>query len=196
VYIDKLLKILRKSGFGCTIFGVFFGAVVYADDIFLLSASRSDLQIMINECQKFGAKMNLKFGTNPNPEKSKTKCLIFSKGRRKNDNIKKVELDGNELPWVQSVKHLGHTLQSNNSMTMDINMKRGSFISKVNSLIQEFHYASPDVMLRLVQAYACNMYGSNTWDLFSPECQKIYTSYNVAIRNILKLPRKTHRYLL
>ena len=150
VYIDKLLKILRKSGFGCTIFGVFFGAVVYADDIFLLSASRSDLQIMINECQKFGAKMNLKFGTNPNPEKSKTKCLIFSKGRRKNDNIKKVELDGNELPWVQSVKHLGHTLQSNNSMTMDINMKRGSFISKVNSLIQEFHYASPDVMLRLV----------------------------------------------
>ena len=99
--------------------------------------------------------------------------------------------DGNELPWVDSVKHLGDTLQENNSITIDMNLK-----SRVNSLIQEFPYASPRVLLQLVQTYACNLYGSNILNLFSSEYDRIYKSYNVALRTILKLPRKTHRYLL
>ena len=105
-------------------------------------------------------------------------------------------LDGNELLWVDSVKHLSHTLQADNSITMDMNLKRGGFISRVNSLIQEFLYALPRVLLQLVQKCACNLYGSNILNLFSPECDRIYKIYNVALRTILKLPRKTHRYLL
>ena len=50
--------------------------------------------------------------------------------------------------------------------------------------------------MKLLQAYACNIYGSNVWDLFSPECNRIYTSFNVAVRSIFKLPRMTHKYLL
>ena len=73
VYIDKLIKILRDSGFGCTINGVFFGAIIYADDIFLLSASRNGLQAMINESHLFASKLNLKFGSNIIPDRSKTK---------------------------------------------------------------------------------------------------------------------------
>ena len=81
-------------------------------------------------------------------------------------------------------------------MSIDINSKRGSFVGKINSLLQEFHYASSDVLMKFVQTYACNIYGSNAWDLFSPECQRLFTSYNVAVRTILNLPRTTHRYLL
>ena len=44
--------------------------------------------------------------------------------------------------------------------------------------------------------YACNIYGSNMWDLFSPDCQKLFNTYNVMVRNVFKLPRTTHRYLL
>ena len=77
IYIDDLLKLLRKSGLGCKIRGVYFGAVIYADDIFLLSASRTGLQVMINICQRYTERLNLRFGTNPNPEKSKTKCIVF-----------------------------------------------------------------------------------------------------------------------
>jgi len=79
---------LRKSGFGCSIFGEFFGAVVYADDNFLPSASQSGLQVMINECQEYWSRINLKFVTNPIPMKSKTKCLVFSRNRKKKENIK------------------------------------------------------------------------------------------------------------
>ena len=51
-------------------------------------------------------------------------------------------------------------------------------------------------MMKFVQTYACNIYGKNRWDLFSPDWQRVFTSYNVAVRKTLKLPRTTHRYLL
>ena len=178
------------------VFGVFYGALIYADDIFLLSASRTGLQGMIGLCHQFTAKLNLRFGTNVNPSKSKTKCIIFSRNRKHFDGIKEVTLDGHKLPWVAQVNHLGHTLQQDNSMSLDINAKRGAFIGRIYSLLQEFHYVSPDVLMKFAQTYACNLYGSNTWDLFSPECQRLFTSYNVAVRTILKLPKTTHRYLL
>ena len=44
LYINELLALLKNSGLGCHIHGVFFGALVFADDILLLSASRSGLQ--------------------------------------------------------------------------------------------------------------------------------------------------------
>ena len=138
VYIDKLLTIPRNSGFGCTIFGLFYGALIYADDIFLLSASRTGLQVMINICEKFAERINLKFGTNSNPIKSKTKCIAFSRKKSKIE-LNELKLGDNCLPWVTQVKHLGHTLQADNSMKIDMNQKRGTFIGKVNSLMQEFH---------------------------------------------------------
>ena len=196
VYIDKLLTLLRKSGLGCTLHNVFLGATIYADDIFLLSASRYGLQAMVQICEQFGSTINLKFGTNENPVKSKTKCIMFTQSRRIITEVKQIQLGGNRLPWVNQVKHLGHTLQSDNSKNIDMSIKRGRFIAKVNALLEEFHYAAPDVVMKLLQTYACNIYGSNTWDLFSRECQKVYTNYNVAVRNMLKLPRTTHRYLL
>ena len=50
VYINKLLYILRESGHGCHINGMFFVAMIFADDIFLLLASRNGLQVMPGIC--------------------------------------------------------------------------------------------------------------------------------------------------
>ena len=110
--------------------------------------------------------------------------------------LKEIMLDSYTLPWVNQVKHLGHTLQVDNSMSIDVNLKRGTFIGKVNSLLQEFYFADSKILMKLMMSYCCNIYGSNTWDLFSPECQKLYRSYNVTLRTLNDLPRMTHKYLL
>ena len=55
---------------------------------------------MVNLCQDFATRKNLKFSTNENPEKSKTKCLVFSKKAKDRLNNLTVLLDGNPLPWV------------------------------------------------------------------------------------------------
>ena len=43
IYIDGLIKELRGSGLGCRIEQFFYGCLGYADDLLLLSASRSGL---------------------------------------------------------------------------------------------------------------------------------------------------------
>ena len=77
VYIDDLIKILRRKKTGCWISKNYVGIIVYADDIVLLSASIDGLQEMIDTCSEYAAKHNLPFSTNKDPKKSKTKCMEF-----------------------------------------------------------------------------------------------------------------------
>ena len=136
--------------------------MLFADDIMLLSATRSDLQALVNLCQEFASAKNLSFGTDPDPSKSKTKCIIFSKQKRDQGNVAPVMLNGDPQPWVSQVNHLGNVLQCDNSMSKDVLQKRGKYIGKVNSLLQEFHYAEASVLTKLVDIYATSFYGSQS----------------------------------
>ena len=151
---------------------------------------------MVDICQEFATRRNLKFSNNENPEKSKTKCLIFSKNLRDRQNILPILLNGDPLPWVTQVKHLGSTLQLDNSMRMDMCQKRGQFIGKVSSLLQEFHYVSPEVFVKIVNIFATSFYGSGLWDILSSDCDKLFKSWNVCIRMAYDVDICTHRYLI
>ena len=77
-YLDDLLVKLRTLGLGCHIAGLWMGATGFADDLALLSTGRQELQKMVTICQEYGAEHNLVFSTDPNPARSKTKCILFS----------------------------------------------------------------------------------------------------------------------
>ena len=123
VYIDSLMKILRESGIGCSISNIYLGCFGYADDLLLLSASRSGLQSMVNICEKFAAQKCLKFSTSNDPEKSKTKCLVFSTRAKDCENVAPIILNGDPLPWVTRAKHLGNILECSNRMKQYCDMK-------------------------------------------------------------------------
>ena len=55
----------------------YVGVLGYADDLFLLSPSIDGLQEMLLVCEKYAESHNLKFSTDNNPQKSKTKCMAF-----------------------------------------------------------------------------------------------------------------------
>ena len=80
LYVDELLVELRKLGVGCKVAGVYMGAVGFCDDILLLAPTRDGMQLMLDTCQAFAVKYNLRFSTDPNPEKSKTKCILHCPG--------------------------------------------------------------------------------------------------------------------
>ena len=151
---------------------------------------------MVNICQNFASSKNLKFSTHENPDKSKTKCLIFSKKAKDRENVLPVLLNGDPLPWVGQVKHLGSTLQLDNSMKMDLCQKRGKFIGKMTSLFQEFSYVDPEVLVKIMNIFNTSFYGSNLWDIFSADCEKLFKSWNVAIMMAFNVDRCTHRYLI
>ena len=196
VYINDLLLLLKQAGLGCHVGTFFLGCLGYADDLLLLSASRSGLQAMVNICENFMRKKNLKFSTHPDAAKSKTKCIVFSKKSKDLRNISPIFLNENPLPWVQQVKHLGNILQNDNSMKIDCTIKRGRYIGKVNSLLQEFHFVSPKVKMKLMTIFATSFYGSCLWDLQSSECDRIFKSWNVTVRNVFGVTPTSHKYLV
>ena len=107
---------------------VFMGAVGFCDDLLLLAPTRDGLQVMLDICQRFAAKYNLKFSTDPNPVKSKTKC-IFVCGKSKNvQRPAPLFLDGKELPLLDSAVHLGNVLHESGTMDKDVKVKRAAFI--------------------------------------------------------------------
>ena len=193
LYVDKLIKLLRKSRIGCSIGNSYFGIMVYADDIILLCPSRIGLQAMINICQKFAKSNNLKFSTNKDPVKSKTKCIHFSK---KKVELARIFLNDDFLPWVDSAKHVGNTMERDNSFTVDIRNKRGCFIGRIHSILQEVHFASPLVKMEMISMYASSFYGSPLWKLFDGPCDKLYAAWNNAVKEAFNIPRATHRYFI
>ena len=175
---------------GCYIGTQFYGCLGYADDLLLLSASRTGLQEMVKICEIFALKKNLKFSTDPDASKSKTKCIVFSKKIKDRQNISPVMLKGLPLPWVGQGKHLGLVLESDNLTT------ERRFVGKVNSLLQEFHYVESSVFIKILNIYTTSFYGSGLWDLQSNECDRLFKSWNVSIRLALGVPNTTHRYLI
>ena len=144
---------------------------------------------MMDICQRFVASRNLKFGTHVDPTKSKTKCNLFSKNNIEASEVKPIRLDGNELPWVDNVKHLEHILEKDNSMKLDISKKRGMFIG---SFYRYIPVSSLKSLAQLQPIFMDAIYGI----CLVKKCEKLYKSYNVALRNILRIDRCSHRYLL
>ena len=57
--------------------GEYVGVLRYADDLLLISPTIDGLQDMLRVCEGYALEHNLKFSTNVNPAKSKTKCMAF-----------------------------------------------------------------------------------------------------------------------
>ena len=143
IYMNNLFNILRKSRLGCWINGDFFGIIGYSDDNLLLAPSLHALQEMVLICESYAKDHGLKFSTDPDPKKCKTKCIAFLKRPRDLPNIKLCE---NNLPWVSSGKHLGNVLENKiDGMKQDLKVKRAQYIARNNSLHQEFSFCHPHV---------------------------------------------------
>ena len=95
VYVNDLFKELRRNRSGCWVGQTFLGIMGYSDDNFLLAPSREALQSMLTICEKYTVSHGLKFSTDPNPKKSKTKCLAFLQKERE---LRPVVLCGDPLP--------------------------------------------------------------------------------------------------
>ena len=192
--MNNLFKLLRKNKSGCWIRGTYFGIQGYSDDSLLLAPSKDALQEMIKTCETYASDHNLRFSTDPNPSKCKTKCIAFL---QRDQPLPPMYLCGNPLPWVSSGKHLGMTISNQlNGMKTDIRIKRADFINKNNDIMQEFYFCHPSTKILINGIYNSHFSGSSLWDLFCKEAVMLENTWNVSMRLMLDLPRETHRYLI
>ena len=194
IYIDDLFKILRKKRNGCWVNNHFVGIVGYADDLLLMAPSIDSLQYMVESCEEYGTSHNLTFSTHSDIKKSKTKCMSFIKKKRL---LRHIKLNGKKLPWVESSKHLGIKVGNmSNGLAQDLMEKRAHYVNKVNELNQEYHYADSSTKIKINNIFNTSFYGSQLWDLFSNEAERLEKSWNISQRIMLDIPRNKHRYFL
>ena len=147
------------------------------------------METMLGICEVYAAENNLEFSTDPDPGKSKSKC-IHMQGNLRHPKPLNLQLYGVDLPWVRSASHLHHELSESCTMDLDIMQRRAEFISKSTEVRECFNFAQPNQVLQAVKTYCCTMYGAMTWSLFSPKARKVFNSWNTCV----KLP--THRYFV
>ena len=193
-YVDNLFKILRKKKSGCWINGVFLGLLGYSDDNLALAPSVSALNDMMKTISEYAQEHNLRFSTDPDPRKCKTKVIAFLKKPRL---LPKVFLGQVALPWVEQCKHLGNIIKNvSDGFQEDMKVKRAKYISKNIEINQEFYFAASATRVKVNNIWNTHFSGSPLWNLFSPGTDRIIGSYNRSIKCMMKLPLATHRYLL
>ena len=99
LYMDILVNRLRIAGHGCYLLNVFYGCLLFADDIVLLSHSVPAMRRMMQICDEFAVDFDVKFNS--------TKSVAMRIGCRYNATCKPLELAGDTLKYVESVKYLG-----------------------------------------------------------------------------------------
>src|ERR1044072_7780183 len=97
VYVDDMLIKLTKLG--CKISMQSVGALMYADDLLLLSPSISQLQVMLTVCESELALLDLKLNTD------KSVCLRL--GHRFNKDCCTVQSQTGPIPRVKEARCLG-----------------------------------------------------------------------------------------
>ena len=65
--MDVLIVRLRSSGFGCYLFGVYFGCLMFADAILLLAHPVSAMRHMLKICDLYAVDYDLKFNSSRRP---------------------------------------------------------------------------------------------------------------------------------
>ena len=195
VYMDDLIKKLRRAGVGCHLGGVFCGVVGYADDLLLLAPSRSAMATMLKICEAYAADNNLEFSTDPDPQKSKSKCL-FIQGNMRKPKPENLKLYGVDLPWVKTANHLGIELSEECNMNQDIKQKKADFIDKSTEVRESFSFAQPNQILEAVRMYCCSLYGSKTWSLYSDKANQVFNCWSTCAKLAWGVPRATHSYIV
>ena len=119
---------------------------------------------------------------------SQTKCMAYLKKQRILPNM---TLCGTPLPWVEKLKPLGIT-RNFYCCQKDILIKRPRYIKRNFEILQEFHFATQEMKMKLQSIYNSHFPGSSCWDITSPAGRIMEGSINKNIKITYDLPCAVH----
>ena len=101
-------------------------------------------------------------------------------------------LDGEELPWVERVEHLGHTIQESLSMEGDAQRARACFMARASDVRDNLFFAHPQQKVQAIQLYCSDAYGSMLWEYDRQYSESFFKAWNIQARLAWRVPLQTH----
>ena len=196
LYMLPLISDLRRLGLGCTIDHIWLGGLFYADDCILLVPTWWGGMRMLEVCEKWGEHYGIMFSVSEDIKKTKCKVMVVQKSVNGKTKLPPLKLYGMDLPYVEEIEYLGSVIDSSGNFGMDQDRKRAQYISSSLEIMQNFHFAVPELKQRAIKVYSRSFYGSAMWDLQSPESKKIYNCWRRTVKDCHGVDIRTHRYLV
>ena len=178
VFVDDILHALQSSRLGCIIKGFYIGAMMYADDIILLSSSVSMLQSMIDLCFNELAKVDILIND------KKTMCLRI--GRRFKDPCCELFVNGVAIKWVEQLRYLGILVNSGRTFKIDLTRAKRKFFISCNSIFSKIEHSRADIILPLISPYCTPvlLYGLDALKLNKTELNRLDHPYIMVFHKI------------
>ena len=182
IYIDDLIKELRKSKVGCHVLGVFIACILFADDMTLLAPTRHAMQHLLEICDQYCLKFCLKFNV------AKTKSMVFGKFSSSLDSLAELRLRGIPIEYVKSYKYLGFHILSANTLEFSSTESLRGFFGSVNSILTLLTRPSENILMQLLYCMCVPKltYGAEIKDLSAADKHKYNVAVNSAVRRIFK----------
>ena len=182
IYIDDLIKELRKSKIGCHVLGVFIASILFADDMTLVAPTRSTMQRLLEICDVYCQKFCLKFNVR------KTKTMVFGKMHSLTNSLTELKLRGIPIEYVEKYRYLGFHVVSGNSFKLSSTECLRGFFGAVNSVMTVLKKPPETVLMQLLYTNCVPKltYGAAIRDLSAAEKHRFNVAVNNAIRAIFK----------
>ena len=185
---DLILKEISDSKIGCYLGNTFCGALAYADDIILMTPTRSSLAVMLDISRTCAEKLCLKFNG------KKSNYLVFGPQWLKSASSS-MRFCNVDVLRVDETLHLGNVIGSG-WMQESVRIAVSNLNQRTNVLLSRFRFCHPEVKYRLFQSQCLTVYGSQLWDFDSTVVHKFFSCWRVNVRRVWGLPRTTHCHLL
>ena len=183
VYMDGLISELIASGVGCWMGSVYAGAPAYADDFKLLAPSILALNIMLDICIKYAEKYDVIFN-------DKSQLIVFN-AINNDDPPPVIKINGKQVEAVDSITHLGHTINAN-IFKCDTSRCIRDFYSQSNSFLGNFSKITSKMRNYLFFKYCSSFYGSQFLPIYNDSMNDVIRAWHVVVRRVWRVPWRTH----
>jgi hypothetical protein len=175
--MDKLLLTIENTELGCYVNSQFAGAIAYADDLVIMSASIVHTQALLDACVQFGATCDVKF----NVLKSSCACIGELNSTNKLPNML---LDSLMLQWVDKFTYLGAVFQAGKTLKMNCKPRVQKFISSVCSVLRNkvIGYETVFVDILIKKCLPVLFYGMECTFLDKQSVKSLSQAWNLSFR--------------
>jgi hypothetical protein len=179
IYVDDLLNSLHSSGLGCHFRGVIFNSLMYADDLVLMSASLSDMRLLINLCIDSLAALLLKVNYK--------KCFCIRIGKRFASQCKPLSIDSEPIVFAEEVRYLGIFIKSGYILKFNLDYGKRKFYGCLNEILRKVGNKE-SIVLSLCNSFCTPMllYGIEAMNLTKTEKQLVSSPFNRLFSRLFK----------
>jgi len=177
-FVNDFVVNLKNCNAGCVINGRFVGAILYADDLIIISPTVSGLQKMLSCCEVTSNDIDLEFNCK--------KCGCIAIGPASKYCISGMSLCNDVVSWSNSFKYLGVNFVAGKKLTVDINPIKRKFYVACNCILGKAKCLDDLVKLSLMESYCLPMltYATVSMKLSSVQVSDLNACWNSVYRRI------------